>query len=189
MTAGRHNPGRRFTLIELLVVITIIAILASILLPALGAAKQKAKTITCINNEKQMYVMSLQYLEDNEEWLPCPAWNWRPSIGVYWGSPVFSTGGDVNNIFYCPSAPPIPRANWNSWNNAYSANYGSLANANVGKSIRQITSPSTTVWIKDANAGPPSYRAGDWNVATSLRHIGNKACMLYWDGAARTYPE
>ncbi|MFA4944370.1 MAG: type II secretion system protein [Lentisphaeria bacterium] len=189
MAVDGHNLKARFTLIELLVVIAIIAILASLLLPALGQAKDRAKTITCLGNEKQMYVFSLQYLDDNDEWLPCPAWSWRPAISVYWDSSVRNRGGDVGNIFYCPSALPIPRANWNSWNCAYTANYGSLPNAGVGKSFRRIATPAATVWLKDAPVSPPSYRAGDWNVSTLRRHAGDKACLLYWDGSTRTFPE
>lgn len=59
-----------FTLIELLVVIAIIAILAAILFPVFAQAREKARQITCLSNERQIGLGILQYLEDNDEYYP-----------------------------------------------------------------------------------------------------------------------
>jgi len=93
-------PGQRegFTLIELLVVIAIIAILAAMLLPALSAAKERAKGIKCVNNLKQMDLAYIMYQQDYGKAIE------YNSINVLWMQTLISYQSQVASIRLCPSA-------------------------------------------------------------------------------------
>ncbi len=64
---GRNFLRRAFTLIELLTVIAIIGILAAILIPVVGAARNAARTSACANNQRQIGLAHAMFMQDNED--------------------------------------------------------------------------------------------------------------------------
>ncbi|MDD5598449.1 MAG: DUF1559 domain-containing protein [Victivallaceae bacterium] len=97
---------RVFTMIELLVVLAIIMILASMLLPALNKARDKARTISCVNNLKQIGGGMFMYANDNDDFLPI-IWGpdssvlWEMTIRPYLGTKISS--GNIPACYICPA--------------------------------------------------------------------------------------
>lgn len=110
-----HLSGSGFTLIELLVVISIIAILAALLLPAVTMARKMAKKTQCANNLRQVATMCLAYANDYRDILPLlydqgssrqTSYNFRGMSGVM-NTPGLLFRADLvgdPRIFYCPFA-------------------------------------------------------------------------------------
>jgi prepilin-type N-terminal cleavage/methylation domain-containing protein/prepilin-type processing-associated H-X9-DG protein len=198
MTQAGHT--KKFTMIELLIVIAIIAILASLLLPALKKTRETSQSTVCSNNIKQLGQLTVMYSNDNDGWMPLAYsgsgayWiialgdqlnnpgSWVPwaadSTGTGWvGTPEF-----IRNLFQCPSSGTDYSGNKCKYGVSigYNRRIGDLTvSGNYGpRKIEKQT--SKLVVFHDLNSSV-AWRTFVDNAHTDYRHTG-KMNTFFCDG-------
>lgn len=136
-----------FTLVETLVVIVLISIVAAILYPIIGEAREKTRQATCISNQRQLAEAMLQIAQDHKDTLPGQFGG--VDDGTLWHKAV---GDEISapTLFNCPSAPgngSVDRPNYGM--NAYV----------YGAELKRLTNPEIVLLTADANANVLKTRA------------------------------
>ncbi|MBT3376124.1 MAG: DUF1559 domain-containing protein [Lentisphaerae bacterium] len=180
----RKSARTFFTLIELLVVIAIIAILAAMLLPALRQAREKARSISCTNQLKQLALGCRMYADDNDEFMtscynpigsaePWPGGQVTPR--VMWMSQIYPY---INSLptYDCPSAYFPNNGRKYKWNGNYTGGilYGHTRYMKgwSGQSLRIVKEPVEVAQLADT-----TYDAG----TSALSYV------IYTTVSTRTY--
>jgi prepilin-type N-terminal cleavage/methylation domain-containing protein/prepilin-type processing-associated H-X9-DG protein len=141
---GYRQHKSAFTLIELLVVIAIIAILAAILFPVFASAREKARSIACLSNMKQLGLGFMQYNQDYDEREPTGV-NWYTPGGNGWASQLYAYIKSTN-VFVCPDDSTTNVISSYSYNSNNVTPTGTTVTA---ASISTYLSPSKTILLSE----------------------------------------
>ncbi|MBA3685232.1 MAG: type II secretion system protein [Planctomycetes bacterium] len=202
--------NRAFTLVELLVVISIIAVLAALLIPAIGLATSASRTTQCGNNQRQLIMGSLAYSEQNGgAVMPCQLRDPGTGNQVAWWQEMIRTtiqdtgalapaGARKDGIWRCPAAR-AKTANWldtatygkNSWSGIancalapYEVNYPVIHELTIQKPSEFIFYADSEYdgsgYVRDLHAWAGNWM-GNYKYGMDFRHRG-KAVLAMYDG-------
>ena len=167
------------------VVIAIIAILASMLLPALAQAREKARSISCVNNTKQLGLGMIMYADDNKEMYPivrASKVTGNPSGYSTWDDAIYPY---INNdqSYICPSAYSLNTRSHmiNGFITGWT-DYPSTTAVGITGNIKQ---PSSTVMLAEAHSPVATYNLrGQW--VMSMNASGGTASVPWGTGTGAT---
>ena len=178
-----------FTLVELLVVITVLSLIASLLLPSLGRAKETARRNLCSSNVRQVNLALRLYADDFIDSLPVlPEPNLYPNgVGAYYKQLVKGylglSGEAASNewVFVCPSdttfRTQLQHAFTSYTFNGYETGPGVIRRI-TGQRFSAIKNPSKGVLVGEV----PAFVGGSWHPLVKATFLGAKTVSSFVDG-------
>jgi len=189
MNYKSKNQG--FTLIELLVVIAIIAILAAILFPVFAKVREKARSISCSSNLRQVGLALMQYIQDNDETLPNGN---GQNVGAGWAGQTTQYVGS-SRLFSCPDDSTGTNGSFSTASYGFNSNLTATSQSVFGAAsstvmVFEVTGVQADVSRQDegTNGGKISPGSGSNPVEpTPLTGVGTLSAS--GDGCSATLPQ